>query len=158
MTEAEKTALEAENKRLSTLVEQHQTKERNDAAATRHTANLAFAEGLVSAGRLLPKHAEALIAALDFAEAGDTPLEFGEGDQRAPVVDGLKAIFNDLPKQINFAEQASKERNGDGNPPMDLEFAEKNTDPGRLVLHNRATALAAEKIIPYESAVRQLVK
>lgn len=158
VTEAEKTALEAENKRLSTLVEQHQTKERNDAAATRHTANLAFAEGLVSAGRLLPKHAEALIAVLDFAEAGDTPLEFGEGDQRAPVVDGLKAIFNDLPKQIDFAEQASKDRKGDGNSPMDLEFAEKNTDPDRLGLHNRATALAAEKNIPYESAVRQLVK
>ncbi|APC14534.1 peptidase [Pseudomonas frederiksbergensis] len=158
VTEAEKAALEAENQRLSTLVEQHQTNERNAAAKTRHAANLAFAEGLVGAGRLLPKHADALIAVLDFAEAGDAPLEFGEGDQRAPVVDGLKAIFNDLPKQIDFAEQASKDRKGDGNSPMDMEFAEKNTDPDRLGLHNRATALAAEKNIPYESAVRQLVK
>lgn len=157
VNEAEKTALEAENKRLSTLVEQHQTKARTDAAATRHTANLAFAEGLVSAGRLLPKHADALIAVLDFAEAGDTPLEFGEGDQRAPVVDGLKAIFNDLPQQIDFAEQASKDRKGDADSPMDMEFAEKNTDPGRLGLHNRASALATEKNIPYESAVRQLI-
>lgn len=157
VTEAEKAALEAENKRLSTLVEQHQSKERNDAAATRHTANLAFAEGLISAGRLLPKHVDALIAVLDFAESGDTPLEFGEGDQRAPVVDGLKAIFNDLPKQIDFAEQASKDRKGDADSPMDMEFAEKNTDPGRLVLHNRASALATEKNIPYESAVRQLI-
>ncbi|WP_262381455.1 peptidase [Pseudomonas sp. WS 5079] len=157
VNEAEKTALEAENKRLSTLVDQHQTKARTDAAATRHTANLAFAEGLVSAGRLLPKHADALIAVLDFAEAGDTPLEFGEGDQRAPVVDGLKAIFNDLPQQIDFAEQASKDRKGDADSPMDMEFAEKNTDPGRLGLHNRASALATEKNIPYESAVRQLI-
>lgn len=155
---AEKAALEAENTRLKTRLAAHEERQQKEQAAQRHTKNLAFAEGLVGAGKLLPKHTAALIAALDFAEAGDAPLEFGEGDQRKPVIEGLKAIFDDLPQQIDFAEQASKDRQGDLHVPTDLEFAEKNTDPDRLSLHNRATALAADKNIPYESAVRQLIK
>lgn len=154
----EKAALEAENKRLQTALDTHLAQQRKDLADQRHGQNLAFAEGLVGAGKLLPKHTAALIATLDFAEAGEAPLEFGEGDQRKPVIEGLKALFDDFPQQINFAEQASKERSGDVHVPTDLEFAEKNTDPDRLSLHNRAAALAAEKNIPYESAVRQLIK
>ncbi|AJO78754.1 hypothetical protein [Pseudomonas sp. MRSN 12121] len=154
----EKAALEAENTRLRTQLAAHQAQQQKDQAAQRHGKNLAFAEGLVGAGKLLPKHTAALIAALDFAEAGDAPLEFGEGDQRKPVIEGLKAIFDDLPKQIDFAEQASKERKGEVHVSTDLEFAEKNTNPDRLDLHNRATALAADKNISYESAVRQLSK
>ncbi|MBT2375482.1 hypothetical protein [Pseudomonas fluorescens] len=152
----EQAALEAENKRLKTKIKQYQSDQRKALAQQRHTSNLAFAEGLVGAGKLLPKHSGALIAALDFAEAGQTPLEFGEGHQRKPVIKGLKALFDDFPQQINFIEQAN--RSGDVHAPTDLAFAEKNTDPNRLKLHNRATALAAEKNIPYESAVRQLIK
>lgn len=154
----EQAALTAENKRLQTALDTHLAQQRQDQADQRHTKNLAFAEELVGAGKLLPKHAAALIAALDFAEAGDEPLEFGEGKDRKPVIEGLKAIFDDLPAQIDFAEQASKGRQGDLNVSVDLEFAEKNTDPDRLSLHNRASALAADKNIPYESAVRQLIK
>jgi ribosomal protein S15P/S13E len=158
VTPTEQAALTAENKRLQTALDAHLTQQRKDQADQRHTKNLAFAEELVGAGKLLPKHTAALIAALDFAESGDAPLEFGEGDQRKPVIEGLKAIFDDMPQQIDFAEQASKGRSGDVHVPTDLEFAEKNTDPDRLSLHNRAVALAADKNIPYESAVRQLIK
>lgn len=157
VTPEEITAMQAENKRLQGQVQQHQEQERKSRQGKIHDANVAFAEELIGAGRLLPKHSAALVAALDFAESSDTPLEFGEGDERQPVVAGLKAIFTDLPKQIDFAETARKERYGDGARTVDLEFAEKNTDPDRLQLHERATALAAEKNIPYESAVRQLI-
>ncbi|WP_025132362.1 hypothetical protein [Pseudomonas sp. PH1b] len=158
VTPEEQAALQAENTRLKTALDSHLAQQRKEQADQRHSKNLAFAESLVGAGKLLPKHTAALIAALDFAEASDAPLEFDEGDQRKPVIDGLKAIFDDLPQQIDFAEQASKHRQGDLHVPSDLEFAEKNTDPDRLSLHNRATALAADKNIPYESAVRQLIK
>ncbi|MFJ7792920.1 peptidase [Pseudomonas sp. NPDC096950] len=158
VTPTEQAALTAENKRLQTALDTHLAQQRKDQTDQRHTKNLAFAEELVGAGKLLPKHTAALIAALDFAEAGDEPLEFGEGKERKPVIEGLKAIFDDLPAQIDFAEQASKVRQGDSNVSVDLEFAEKNTDPDRLSLHNRASALAADKNIPYESAVRQLIK
>jgi hypothetical protein len=157
VTPEEIAAMQAENKRLQGQVQQHQEQERKSRQSNIHTANVAFAEELIGAGKLLPKHSAALVAALDFAESSDTPLEFGEGDERQPVVAGLKAIFTDLPKQIDFAEKARKDRHADGTRTVDLEFAEKNTDPDRLQLHERATALAAEKNIPYESAVRQLI-
>ncbi|CAB5521207.1 peptidase [Pseudomonas putida] len=157
VTPEEIAAMQAENKRLLGVVQQHQEEKLQSRQASIHTANVAFAEELISAGKLLPKHSAALVAALDFAESADTPLEFGEGDARQPVVAGLKAIFTDLPKQIDFAEKASKERHGAHGQAVDLEFAEKNTDPDRLQLHQRATALAAEKNIPYESAIRQLI-
>lgn len=155
--EAQAAALKAENERLQRELKQHQDAQRDSERKNRHAGNVEFAEGLIKEGRLLPKHAAALVAALDFAEDGEQPLEFGEGDARQPVVTGLKAIFTDLPKQLDFAEQASKERQASSRQAVDLEFAEKNTDPDRLDLHQRATALAAEKNIPYESAVRQLI-
>ncbi|HGJ8963867.1 peptidase [Pseudomonas plecoglossicida] len=157
VTPEEIAAMQAENKRLLGVVNQHQEEKRQSRQASIHTANVAFAEELIGAGKLLPKHSAALVAALDFAESGEKPVEFGEGDARQPVVAGLKAIFTDLPKQIDFAEKASKERHGERGQVVDLEFAEKNTDPDRLQLHQRAVALAAEKNIPYESAIRQLV-
>ncbi|WP_405119210.1 peptidase [Pseudomonas leptonychotis] len=151
-------AMAAENTRLKNQLQAHQDSQKQQAGEVRHTANVAFAEALVGEGKLLPKHTAALIAALDFAEAGDAPLEFGEGDARQPVVAGLKAIFGDLPEQISFAEQASKDRR-EGKPSnaAELEFAETNTDPSRLQLHVQASQLAADKKIPYESAVRQLI-
>ena len=157
VTPEEQAALEAENTRLKNQLQQHQEEKRRLSQEATHTANVAFAEELVGAGKLLPKHSAALIAALDFAEGGDAPLEFGEGDARQPVATGLKAIFGDLPQQIDFAEQASTARHGGAAPVADLEFAEKNTDPDRLGLHLRATQLASEKGIPYESAARQLI-
>lgn len=157
VTPEEIAALQAENVRLKTQVQQHQDQQRQSRQETTHAANVAFAEELVAAGKLLPKHTAALIATLDFAEDGDAPLEFGEGDARQPVSAGLKAIFGDLPQQIDFAEQASGTRRNGDTPVAELEFAEKNTDPDRLALHARATQLAADKNIPYESAVRQLI-
>jgi hypothetical protein len=157
VTDADRIALETENAQLKTRLAQIQTSELQAAAEIRHKANVAFAESLIGAGKLMPKHTDALVAVMDFAESGEAPLEFGEGTDRKPVIEGLKSIFNDLPKQIDFAEAASKARKGDDNVPVDLEFAEKQTDPDRLDLHHRASALAAEKSIPYESAVRQLI-
>ena len=158
MSPEEIAALQAENKRLQGQVQQHQEQAQQSRKDSIHTGNVAFAEELVAAGRLLPKHSAALIAVLDFAEGAEQPLEFGEGDARQPVATGLKAIFNDLPTQISFAEQASKDRHGEGKRTgAELEFAEVDTDPERLGLHVRASQLAAEKNIPYESAVRQLI-
>lgn len=157
VTPEEIAAIQAENLRLKNQVQQHQDQQLQSRKETTHATNVAFAEELVAAGKLLPKHTAALIACLDFAEDGNTPLEFDEGDARQPVSAGLKAIFGDLPQQIDFAEQASGARRSGDAQVADLEFAEKNTDPDRLALHARATQLAADKNIPYESAVRQLI-
>src|SRR5690606_31293506 len=93
VTPEEIAALQAENARLKNQVQQSLDQQRQSRQEASHAANVAFAEELVAAGKLLPKHTAALIATLDFAESGDAPLEFGEGDDRQPVSAGLKAIF-----------------------------------------------------------------
>ncbi|MGP5861579.1 peptidase, partial [Pseudomonas aeruginosa] len=77
--EAQAAALKAENERLQRELKQHQDAQRDSERKNRHAGNVEFAEGLIKEGRLLPKHAAALVAALDFAEDGEQPLEFGEG-------------------------------------------------------------------------------
>ena len=73
--------------------------------------NLAFAEGLVTEGRLLAANKAAVVAVLDFASGvvtGDT-IEFGEGDAKkseAPLAT-IKNILSGSPKVIEFGEMAS---------------------------------------------------
>ncbi|MBC2658298.1 peptidase [Pseudomonas sp. MSSRFD41] len=105
----EQAALEAENKRLKAALAKRDQAARAAAQEAIHAANTEFAEKLVAAG-MKPVHAPAVIAALDYAESSDTPLEFGEEDAREPLSDGLKAIFSELAGGVSFAEVATKAR------------------------------------------------
>lgn len=108
----EQAALEAENKRLKAVIAKRDKDARTAAHEAIHTANTEFAEKLVAAG-MKPVHAPAVIAALDYAESSETPLEFGEEDAREPLLDGLKAIFSELAGGVSFAEVATKGRAGE---------------------------------------------
>lgn len=122
-------ALEAENKRLAAELASHQQAEREAAQAETHAASLAFAEQLVAQG-MKPVHTATVVAALDFAESGETPLEFGEGDDRQSLTDGLKAIFTELAGGVSFSEQAQRDRakNGSTNTNPLLADAEARTN------------------------------
>ncbi len=111
MSDKDPAALAAENKRLKADIAKRDKDARQAAQDSIHAANVEFAESLVKAG-MKPVHAPAVIAALDYAEASETPLEFGEEDAREPLVDGLKAIFADLAGGVSFAEIATKQRAG----------------------------------------------
>lgn len=111
VTEEEAAALQAENKRLAAQLAQRENTDREAARAVTHAANVAFAEHLVASG-MKPLHCAAVIAALDYAETGDAPLEFGEGDDRQPLSEGLKAVFSELTGAVSFSEQATKNRAG----------------------------------------------
>ncbi|SCW97527.1 phage protease [Pseudomonas sp. NFACC05-1] len=104
-------ALEAENHRLKAELAQRDNAARLAAQQTTHAASVAYAEQLVAAG-MKPLHAPVVIAALDAAQSGTTPLEFGEGDQRQPLSVGLKTLFNDLTNPVSFTEVATKTRTG----------------------------------------------
>ncbi|AHL34737.1 peptidase [Pseudomonas brassicacearum] len=104
-------ALEAENKRLKAELAQRDNAARITEQQTLHTASVAYAEQLVAAG-MKPLHAPVVIAALDAAQSGTNPLSFGEGDQRQPLSDGLKTLFNDLTNPVSFTEVATKTRTG----------------------------------------------
>jgi len=107
----EQAALEAENKRLKAVIAKRDKDARTAAQEAIHTASTEFAEKLVAAG-MKPVHAPVVIAALDYAESSETPLEFGEEDAREPLLDGLKAIFSELAGGVSFAEVATKGRAG----------------------------------------------
>ncbi|MNO94167.1 hypothetical protein D3C76_857810 [compost metagenome] len=109
MKPEEAAALQAENVRLQTQLQQHQDEKRRAAESAAHAEHLAYAEQLVAQG-MKPAHVGAVVAALDFAEASETPLEFGEGDDRQPLSDGLKALFAELAGGLDFTEQARRER------------------------------------------------
>ena len=159
MTPEEKAALEAENAQLKQRLAEADAREKASTAAKRHGDHLAYAEQLVGEGKLAPKHKEAVVAFLDFAD-GETALEFGEGDAKQPLATAFKSFLGDLPKVVEFGEAATKAKSGKeglGDTAAFAEFAEKPTDPDRLSLHARATQLASEKGIPYEQAVRQLI-
>jgi hypothetical protein len=73
-----------------------------------HDGNVAFAEGLVQAGKLLPVNKAGAVAVLDFAcgiTEGDT-IEFGEGEakQTKAPADILRDLLNAMPKVIEFGE------------------------------------------------------
>ena len=156
VTPEEKAALEAENAQLKQRLAASDAKKKSAAAAKRHGEHLAYAEQRVGEGKLAPKHRCAVVAFLDFAD-GETAVEFGEADARQPLAAAFKGFLGDMPKLVDFGETATKDKAGKGGDANVAEFAEKSTDPDRLNLHVRATELAAEKGIPYEQAVRQLL-
>lgn len=114
---------------MQNLIKQRETADKAAERNTRHTHHTAFAEQLVK-DDMKPVHCAAVVAALDFAEASDTPIEFGEGEDRQALSEGLKAIFNELTGALSFTEQASKDRVGlTANTPTDplLADAESRT-------------------------------
>lgn len=96
VTPEEKAKIEAESAQLKTQVADltaANAKFKQDAAdfaeaqakaklAATHTENVAFAEGLIKAGKLLPATKDSTVALLDSLASQETALEFGEGDAK----------------------------------------------------------------------------
>jgi hypothetical protein len=108
--------LQAENQRLKTELAQRDHAARAAAQQAINSTSVAYAEQLVAAG-MKPLHAPVVIAALNAAQSGATPLQFGEGEQRQPLTEGLKTLFKDLTGAISFTEIATQHRaNNTPNP------------------------------------------
>lgn len=159
VTPEEKARLEAENAQLKQQLQAAQAAQQTATTAQRRAEHVAFAEQLIGEGRLAPKNKDVVVAFLEFAGSGDTPVEFGEGDAKQPLASAFKDFLSESPKVVEFGEAATKARAAgvDAGKAAEVEFAEVETDPDRLSLHVRATALAGEKGISYEQAVRQLI-
>ncbi len=146
------TELEAENARLKAEQVAFAEAEKTRVRAASHASHLAFSEGLIQAGKLLPAQKDVCVATLDFMAGQETVVEFGEGDAKQPLVDGLKAFLTALPKQVEFSEVAKAEGAGDT-----LEFAAPGgyaVDADRLEIHNKALAYqAAHPNTSYQTAV-----
>ena len=101
-TAAENAGLRKELEEMRALMARQETERR-------HADNLAFAEGLVSAGRLAPAGRDVVAATLD---ALTTPKEdgsmiaFGEGDQAGPLAEQFRALLSAAEPVVMFAEFA----------------------------------------------------
>lgn len=124
VTPEEKARLEAENAALRAQVDAANAEARTRAAAERHAANLAFADGLVTAGRLPPAHRDVVVATLDCIASQPAPVEFGEGDAKAPLLDAVRGYLQAAPVAPEFAEEvATKDRAATGS----VDFADSTS-------------------------------
>ena len=99
----------AENADLRKELEEMRALMARQETERRHADNLAFAEGLVSAGRLAPAGRGVVAATLD---ALTTPKEdgsmiaFGEGDEAGPLAEQFRALLSAAEPVVMFAEFA----------------------------------------------------
>ena len=110
VTPEQKAALEAENAQLKAQLAQVKADEAKALAEKTHAANVAFCEGLASQAKLLPAHQALAVATLDHLAALAEPVQFGEGDAQAPLLDGFKAYLAAQPAQVTFGESATHGR------------------------------------------------
>lgn len=134
-------------------------KKREDDIAAReakvaHGDHVAFAEKLVTEGRLLPVLKDKVVAILD-ALPGHAAVAFAEGADKITAGAALKDVLQALPVVVNFGEtNLGEDPSGKGKTAA---FAAdgKPVDPASLVIHNKA--LAYQRANPgteYMDAVR----
>lgn len=116
-----------------------QAKKERDLA---NTQNANFAETLVKDGKIKPCDKELLTQVLNFAEfPNDTTADFGEGDDKKPLVSAFKEFLGNLPKQhSHLTDKVTKST---------VNFSENMSH------HERATALMKAENISYEEAARR---
>ena len=152
MTPEQKAALEAENATLKQQLAESAARDKAAKAAVTHAAHLAFADGLVKEGKLLPGNKDVTVAALDFMANQEQTVEFGEGDARKPLIDAFKASLQASPKLVEFGELGGVEQEVAGT----VNFAAPSgyeVDADRLVLHGKALAYQAANKTTYEAAL-----
>lgn len=156
VTEAEAALLRTQATAQAARIAELEAAQRATALAATHAANVAFCEGLAAEGRLLPAFQAVAVATLDHFAAQPTAVEFGEGDAKAPLVDGLRTMLQALPKQVEFGETATKARAADGQADM-VAFAAPAgyaVDPAALATHHKALAYQAAHKTSYADAVK----
>lgn len=151
VTEQEAAALRAENEQLKAAAAKAE-------AQQRHAANLAFCEGLVSEGRLLSAAVPVLAATLDHLAGAEQPVEFGEGDAKAPLLDQLKAQLKATPKLVSLGETATPQRAAaESGKAATTEFGE-GADPARLAQHQAILAYAEQHKVSYDAAAAAVLQ
>ena len=156
VTPEEKAALEAENAQLKQRLAEADAREKASTAAKRHGDHLAYAEQLVGDGKLAPKHKDAVVAFLDFAD-GETALEFGEGDAKQPLATAFKSFLGELPKVVEFGETATKDKAGQQAAGNSVDYGE-NVDQDRLALDGKIRQYMQEHKVDYATAASCVIK
>lgn len=104
----------AENAALKKELEEMKARMARQEAERRHADNLAFAEGLVSSGRLAPAGRDVVTATLDALTAPKEDggmIAFGEGDEAGPLAAQFRALLSAAEPVLMFGEFAERGAN-----------------------------------------------
>jgi hypothetical protein len=148
VTPEQKAALEAENAQLKQKLAEAEARDKKAQAAARHTEHAAFAESLVTGGKLLPVHKEFTVAFMDHLAGEAGVVEFGEGSakQTKSSLDAFRDFLSAAPKVVDFKEHGAAAGDSvDAEDPTAIhskavEFQETESKAGRTV--DIATAVA----------------
>lgn len=108
--------------------------------AQQRIAHVAFADSLISSGRLLPAHKDGVVAFM--AQLSETGVvEFGEGANKTqvPSLDWFKAFLGAQPKVVTFGEHARPDdetvdtENAEDIAKAAVEFQEAEAKAGRVI-------------------------
>lgn len=138
--------LKAENERLKV---QLASREKSDI--------LAFADGLVSQGKLAPVAKQQAIELLNFAERYDKGdfVEFGENES---LLQKIKAFFSAQPQIIEFSEIATKERAKELNSVDSFVEYHEETPQELIDLDQKIRAYARANGTDYQTALHVITK
>jgi len=159
VTEEEAALLRQQNEEMRLRLAQMDAQHAEQHRAAIHADNQAFAEQLVSQARLLPAAVPAIVATLDHLAQAEEPVEFGEGDARAPLVQALRKALEAAPQNVAFGETATRDRAagaGGETTAQDHDFAE--ADPDRLAQHKAIQTYAANNKVSYAAAAAAVLK
>lgn len=154
--EAENAALKSENATLKTQTADFAQREVTAKKTAAHVDNVEFAEALIKEGKLLPNYKASTIALMDNLADQDSAIEFGEGDGKKSksTLEIYREQLSAMPRQVDFSERAGAEDGADI-----ANFAAPagmTVDAGRLELHEKALAYAAQHKCSYEEALSKV--
>lgn len=147
-------ALELENAKFKKDAADFAEAQATAARTARHVEHVAFAETLVTAGKLLPVNKEQTVALMDNLAGLESVIEFGEGDGKkslAPLAI-YKAQLEALPKVVEFGELAGAGKDT-------IKTVEFSAPPGftvdavQLEIHQKAMVHQAQHKTTYEAAL-----
>lgn len=140
---------EALKKRIADM-EQAEQKAKNDSKTAEHVA---YAENLVTAGKLPPAQKEVTVAILNQLESGSQTVAFGEGDNAKPLAGEFKTLLDALPVNAMFSESAKK-----GQAPQSPTVAYgENVSPDRVAEHQRIQTYATTHNVSYAEAAHAVM-
>ena len=147
VTEAEKTALLAENATLKQQIKDSAAAAQTAALAAARADGLAFADSLVAQDRLATDHRDAvaeLFASLATAEQTQgAVLQYGAGDARAPLLPVVKLLLGGLPVRVAGPRLATTQRAGGAAGDDRLGFAAPDgfaVNPDSMGVHRQVKA------------------
>ena len=152
VTEQEAALLRTQSAQQATRINELEAREAAAALAKAHADNTAFCEGLAGEGRLLPAYQAIAVATLDHFATQVSPVEFGEGEAKAPLAEGLRTLLKAIPKQVEFGEHATADRAGQA---VDLTDGESISAQATAV---QAKAESKGQTLSHAQAVSQVVR